>query len=273
MKMKRNIVKFGILLLTATAFLTTSCEEDTVVYDGSNPAAWFKKDSQVLAVTETSDVATIEVMATNAVDHDRTISVSVDELETSLTSDQYSIDQSTLVIPAGEYFGEIKVHGNFDALDLGVTERLELHLDAVDGTTIGSPNIIKVDVFKTCPIVIDNIGTSYTATVSAFGEDAPTFVPNVTKNGNVLTFDSMWGPDFVAWATGDSSYSGQYVWPGKMTIDATSGSADIVTTSDASAYPPSSGQYNACTGVITYTLNEGLFSGDPFTTDVTLTPN
>ena len=109
-------------------------------------------------------------------------------------------------------------------------------------------------------------GASYIGT-SLVSENTHTFTP--TGNPNEYAVDSCWGSSFVADATGNPAYQGQFIYSGTLTIN-----SDLsVTVVGNSAYATGgTGSYNPCTGEITYTLTQALFS-NPFTVNVILTPD
>ena len=120
-----------------------------------------------------------------------------------------------------------------------------------------------------CPLP-SNFPLTYQAQVFAFGEYAPThtvtLVP-VAGTENEFTMASSWGPNFVAWATGSASYAGQYPYPGTISINCSK--INFVTTAGYGSN--TTGTYDPVTGVISFDLQQSLFTSQ-FTTTVTLIP-
>lgn len=147
-------MKKHLLLFVATLGLLTSCEEDLVVYDVNNGqavATIVNGSQQTLPVPDTGDTAIIEVGVTTVSDVDRTISISVDESSTADPS-EYDIQQSTLVIPAGSFTGQIEVAANFNAIpETGITT-LVVNLDDVQGAdALGATTTHQINFFRFCP--------------------------------------------------------------------------------------------------------------------------
>mgnify|MGYP000297434631 FL=1 len=101
---------------------------------------------------------------------------------------------------------------------------------------------------------------------------APAFTVNFTPtaNDNEFTLTTCWGPNYVAFLTGNPGFNGLFPYPGTLSVDPTSG---VVTVVGGAGYATGgTGSMDACSGVITVTLGQGLF-GSPFTTTVVYTPN
>lgn len=119
-----------------------------------------------------------------------------------------------------------------------------------------------------------NIDTTYTANPFAFGAFSPVYTATLTPTGtpNEYSIDSAWGPNWVAWATGNGGYSGLFIYPGTLIIGDDYSVTIIGAASDDWYATGGSGSYDPCTNEISYTLTQALF-GSPFTVDVTLVPD
>lgn len=142
-------------MLCLTAFLLVSCEGDKVVFDSKNgtSVASLRTSAADLPVSDQGDsFATILVDVTTVSDVDRAIVLSIDETSTA-DENQYIIDQSSLIIPAGSYNATVKINGNFDNLPLGQTSKLDLTLASVDGAVISEgKSSISVSLYRTCDV-------------------------------------------------------------------------------------------------------------------------
>ena len=78
----------------------------------------------------------------------------------------------------------------------------------------------------------------------------------------------MWGPNFVAWATGNASYAGQFVYPARLIINCDN-TVDVITT--GTQFLGGSGTYDPVTGVIDVVIQQGLFTA-PFDTNCVFYP-
>lgn len=169
-------MKKYLLFFVATLGLLTSCEEDVVVYDVDNGqaiASIVNGSTQTLPVPDTGDTAIVEVGVTTVSDVDRTISISVDESSTADPS-EYDIQQSTLVIPAGSFTGEIEVAANFNAIPETGQTSLVINLEGVEGAdAIASADTHTINFFRFCPFEngADFLGeyTLETITTGIFG--------------------------------------------------------------------------------------------------------
>jgi len=164
--MKKYLLKITALVLFFG--IITSCEEDKVVYSGSQSLAAFVGTSGSLPVFEVG-VSTLKigVEISSKSSTARTIEVSVDGTSTALAS-QYVINSASLVIPADSYSGEIIVTGNFDNLNVNEVVTLILNLDKVgDATVEPSKSSFALSVYKSCP---SNLAGTYVATNTNMSE-------------------------------------------------------------------------------------------------------
>lgn len=105
--MKKNIYKSGLLLLMAAGLLT-SCEEDKVVYGGSDFITLDQANETALTFNETDGTKNIPVLLTMPLKTDLTINFTVSS-ETAIVGEDYNLLTPTLVIPAGETTGNIQL--------------------------------------------------------------------------------------------------------------------------------------------------------------------
>ncbi len=147
----KHIYKLSAILLTVLLF--TSCDEDIIVYDvdGGQALASFVTGTQTLPVPDTGDSAIIQVGVTTRSTSDRAVTLSVDPSSTADPS-EYTIDPSTLVIPAGEFVANVVVNGNFNSIpETGLTS-VTFNLAAVDGADILEGNLSNtLNLFRFCP--------------------------------------------------------------------------------------------------------------------------
>jgi hypothetical protein len=146
-------MKKYIYILFASLGLLTSCEEDLIIYDsenGQSVATLGGPASATLPVPPEGAEYVLPVQVTTVSDSDRSISILVDESSTADPS-EYSIDPASLVIPAGEYVGNVRIVPNFDAIPDLTTTTIALNLDGVDGATIDNVRTsFALDIFKKC---------------------------------------------------------------------------------------------------------------------------
>jgi hypothetical protein len=187
--MKNIFYKLSFIFLIVATI--AGCEEDKVTFDvdgGSSLYQFTAATSNLLLVPEGTSTSTVEVGVTAKSDVERTIPVIIDATSTA-TAEQYSIDASSLVIPAGEFTGNIAITGNFDAVPDGVTVTLVLVLDESTGINIlDGKSRHTVRIFRSCPT--DLAGSYSVTTTYGYHDFLPDFDiytmdTNITGNPNV----------------------------------------------------------------------------------------
>lgn len=172
----KNIYRFLALTLTMTIFY--SCEEDLVIYDVDNGQSVTTLASSEATLPVPAEGATYDLVVevTTRSDVDRTISYSVDP-ESTADASEYTI--SDLIVPAGEFVGNISITGNFDAIPDLTTTELILNLDGLDGAVLGDEDRLSftLSMFKQCPS--DLVGT-YIVSSTGVSTDGGTGFPTVT---------------------------------------------------------------------------------------------
>lgn len=265
--------KLKFLFLFSLVVLNLSCEEDKVVFNGSSSRAAFGEVGQNLKVAiEDNSFIKVRVDLTTTSKEDRVVAISVDQPNTTATSDMYTIDQTSLVVPAGAYNAEIIIKGNYDAIQDAQKYRLVLNLDSVDGAYIDAKESQHIVIIsQSCP---KDAGGKYDVFVSALNEEAPshqvTFVP-VSGIENTFDITTSWGPNFVGFLTGDPSYNGQFVYPGRITINCDNSILFVGTDANGAYDAGGSGFFDEDSGVLEITLNQALFQ-DSFTATCTFVP-
>ena len=265
--------KLRLLYLIALVSITfLGCESDAEIDTPSyQNSRWVQFDDEAVSVSESNTITIPVLLAASENTSGQSVSFTV----TSQSPDRYTVTQNgTIEIPAGEFSANIElvpVDDNFVNGDADVT----ISLTNTDvGVGLGGEGLRFNSVVVT--VVDDDClptpGSSYTATVRAFNDDAPSYTAMLTPvpgTTNRYTIDSAWGPDFVGWATGDPSFNGQFVYPATIVIN---NDLTIDILGGAGYATGGSGSYDSCGDVFTYTLTQGLFTTD-FTVDVTLTAN
>ena len=110
-------MKKGILLTLFTAITLYSCgDADPEIYNPADGSiAYFTAGTTgAFFIQEVPNPEhLIEVGITTTSTSDRTFNITVDP-ESTATANQYTIDQTTLVIPANSNVGYIKILGNYE---------------------------------------------------------------------------------------------------------------------------------------------------------------
>ncbi|AWH85194.1 hypothetical protein HYN59_08695 [Flavobacterium album] len=272
--MKKYLSKIVVFALLVGVL--SSCEEDKIVYKGDgqslvgfNTAAGNLKTYDPQESTNPSEII-VEVGSTKKVNYDRTVQVVINDELTDALPSQYTIDQSTFVIPAGEFTAKIKITGHYDALT-DIKQTLTLDLISVQDQDIFDAKRARytVSIYRVCPRDIPLTYTGYvTGEVGGATEEfTVTFVP--TADAATYNVANLWG-NFVSGATG-SNYDGQYPYPAKLVINCDN-TVDITPDSNSQvATDGSDGTFDPDTNEFQLSLTQDLFS-DPFTADIYLIP-
>ncbi len=171
-------MKKYISLLFVTFLAFTSCEEDLVVFDTENgqSVATFANTTATLPVPEDGAVYDLNVEVTTISDVDRSIVVEVDDSTTALPA-EYTIDNSSLVIPAGQFVGTIRIQGNFNEIPDLTTTTLVLNLSSVAGGDVSNfRSTFSMDMFKQCP---SELAGTYNVLSTGASTDGGTGFPTV----------------------------------------------------------------------------------------------
>lgn len=174
---------FKVTSLFLFTLLLASCgdeSKDILDVDSNNALVGFVDFSSNLPAFEDTSLEytlELEVGVTNKVNYDRTVVLDLNEELTSATPDQYEIDQTTLVIPAGQFVTKIKIKAFYDAIEPLVRETLVFDLVSVEGQTSVDRTKTRhtVYLFQACPIVRDEFVGTYAAS-----EDGENYTVRVT---------------------------------------------------------------------------------------------
>ena len=252
--MKKYISKIAALVLF-TGLLVSCGEQDNVQLDADSAQSLvgFNKLSDNLpawAPEYDQFVLEIEVGATNRVNYDRDINVVInEELSTALTS-AYTIDPSSLVIPAGEFVGKIKVRGYFNEIPPQTKQKIVLDLLSVEGMDRMDTQKKRfvATIFQACPINRDDFVGTYDAledgTSNYIVESVAGDEPNELLLSNVWDLD----PASVTHVyLGDNVASPNIIWPAAYPT-----STENFLASDVFGYGPgyvngTGGTFDSCT--------------------------
>lgn len=240
-------------------------------YDGISYAT-FGQDNSTLTVSGQDDASANVLGSIMAIaGSDVTLVATVDtENSTAVEGVDFTLESSSIVIPAGEVNGNFVITANHgSATTSGKTVVLNISSPDVENATFNTTHT--VNIILACPLPAD-FALSYGVQVQALNQSFPTHLQTITPvpgEDNTFKMESIWGPEFVATATGNSGYSGQYVYSGQFTINCD----DTVTfTGDDTWATGGTGTYNPETGFITGTIGQTLFTSSNFTVDITMIP-
>ena len=144
------------------------CESERQIYDGPN-YIMFSSERHDLGVMDSEEWFEIPITATRTADHDRNVGVEIIPARSSaIYGMHYTIESTTVTIPAGELNGMLRIKGYPDAIsvsdNLGITLNLVLEDEAV-WEEYGTET--EVYLHKCCPLDM-NAFTGYAVLTSTW---------------------------------------------------------------------------------------------------------
>lgn len=184
----KNYLKITTLFLFIGVLF--SCEEDKVMFGSSTDMVKFERASVDFPLNIGEDnVLEVAVSVTGVSDASRTFSITIDEESTTALSADYTIESSTLVIPANEYIAKIRIHGFADDFEQGTSKLLRFSLNPIDGLQIDPNNkTFSVNMYLVCPTEDDLSGVHDYTLYDVFlgdGAGAGTAYPTFSSSGTV----------------------------------------------------------------------------------------
>lgn len=286
MKNKLNYILLLLLSLSIVSCVDTY-DDDFSERNLQNGWIQFERPSDGVLLPYEGEVSSIQVILESLNQNGTTFNYTLEVVEGDANIETGNFQGEVL---ESQRIGLIEVPVDFDAEDgyviqLSITdvERDGIAIGVADGDNSNPDHTPGTYTLTYAPFPQN----TYAAVASVDGDEITQFEIDLVATANPREFNmnSMWGPDFVASITGDASLSGQFVYPGTLTVEDDNRSVSLVSSDTSQADPDDDDsplrfpgttvdgihQINAETGVITYTLGQNLFGGD-FEIDVVLTP-
>ncbi|WP_420574704.1 hypothetical protein [Kordia sp.] len=195
-----------------------------------------------------------------------------------LNPDSFITHAGIVFVPADTNRGTIRLGVDNDAVyNSNVVFNVVLTSTNRDGITVGLSDDSEPTSYTVNMNLYDLTGTyeSTSVVVPAFGGAvAPNFTAELTPVdgvGNQWEMDTAWGPNFIAWATGNAGFEDSLVYAAIAEVD-NSGNVTITGNDDEDDFGDfdlgGNGTFDRCGGVFTYSINGGFFGG--ITVDVVL---
>lgn len=269
---KRVTMKNYFKLLAVVVLLGTftSCEQDLIIFNQGQFAQL--TSTTAASIGESSGtVVPITVNLAEQASSDVTISLEI----TGADASRFSLTAPSITIPSGQATGEVGFSA-VDNLDVDGNVDVTIRLSASSSVPVGIggeglnglERVITI-VDDDCPIVT---ASSYNVDVFAFDTQAPSHTVNlvpVMGTTNQFTITSSWGPEFVAFATGNPGFSGQFLYSGTITLNP---DFTVDFAGDDAWATGGTGTYSSCDDQFSITLTQALFTTD-FTVDIVMTGN
>ena len=268
--------KIKILSLFLLSLILVNCtiSDGQKSYNGDN-ALFFDNAGEpskvILDGTEDFITAPIQFSTVKAPKSSYQVKLVVDtEKSTAVQGVDFDIVSDVATVEAGVLTGSFSVK-YYDAPAVAEGKKAVFVLESESVETAVFKNELTINIAKSCQVDLVTFPMTYDVEVYAFNEQAPSHQQTFTVvlgQENTFKVDSMWGTGFVAWATGNSSFEGQYVYPANIVINCDN-TVDVVTT--GTQFLGGSGTYDPETGIIDVVITQGLFTS-PFDTQVIFYP-
>lgn len=158
------IVALGAMLLTSLV----GCEAERTTYDGQN-YIMFSAERHDLGILDSEEWFEIPISATRTAKHDRNVGVEIVAARSSaIYGLHYTIDSTTVTIPAGELTAMLRIKGYPEAIGVGENLGITLNL-AIEEESVWEEYGTETEVYlhKCCPLDM-NAFTGYAVLTSTW---------------------------------------------------------------------------------------------------------
>ncbi len=191
----KEMKKIFALFVVAITVFSCSRTSDTI-FDGSRSIVYFERSSLTLDVILDAvepNIDTMSIVTSSPSNQDRTVFVSLNEEQTTITEDAFEFSQE-VVIPAGELSGVFVIEG-FENDDLTTSNDLIVFniTEVSDGSDLnGTLTELEVTIRLSCPLddeffvgayEMEMISEQENPFFGDFGRSLGTQVVNVTRTG------------------------------------------------------------------------------------------
>lgn len=158
------IVALGAMLLASLV----SCEAERTTYDGQN-YIMFSAERHDLGILDSEEWFEIPISATRTAKHDRNVGVEIVAARSSaIYGLHYTIESTTVTIPAGELTAMLRIKGYPEAIGVGENLGITLNL-AIEEESVWEEYGTETEVYlhKCCPLDM-NAFTGYAVLTSTW---------------------------------------------------------------------------------------------------------
>lgn len=158
------IVALGAMLLTSLV----GCEAERTTYDGPN-YIMFSAERHDLGILDSEEWFEIPISATRTAKHDRNVGVEIVAARSSaIYGLHYTIESTTVTIPAGELTAMLRIKGYPEAIGVGENLGITLNL-AIEEESVWEEYGTETEVYlhKCCPLDM-NAFTGYAVLTSTW---------------------------------------------------------------------------------------------------------
>lgn len=158
------IVALGVMLLASLV----GCEAERTTYDGQN-YIMFSAERHDLGILDSEEWFEIPISATRTAKHDRNVGVEIVAARSSaIYGLHYTIESTTVTIPAGELTAMLRIKGYPEAIGVGENLGITLNL-AIEEESVWEEYGTETEVYlhKCCPLDM-NAFTGYAVLTSTW---------------------------------------------------------------------------------------------------------
>lgn len=253
-------IKILSLLVLSLVFANCSVSDGQKEYTGENLLFFDKEQTKKVILDGTTDFVTANIEFTTVKSPVSSYQVRLvldTEKSTAVQGEDFDIVTDVVSVEAGVMTGSFDVKF-YDATATTLGKKAVFTLQSDDLGTAAFNNTIEVTATLSCKL--EDFPLSYDVEVYAFSSQYESHSQTfnvVLGQENTYAVNSIWGPNFVAQATGNPSFSGQYVYPGTIVINCDN---SVVVTAAAPNYLGGTGTYDPNSGIIEVEVGQGLFT-------------
>lgn len=256
--------KLKILSLLVLSIVFSNCSESDgqLEYGRENLLFFDKTQTKKVVLDGSSDfvIIPIEFATVKAPSSSYQVKLVYDaESSTALPGVDFDVVNDVVTVEAGEFYGSFDVKF-YDATAVALGKKAVFILESSDIDSATFKNKMQVNVSLSCQL--ENFPLTYDVEVLAFGEQSETHTQTftvVTGQENTYSIPSTWGLNFVAWATNNPAYAGQFPYPATIVIGCDN---SVEVTAAAPNYLGGSGTYDPSTGIIDIVIKQAIFDTD-----------
>lgn len=141
-----------IYLLTLALFVASCDDYSPGTFDGQQTFVYFDDTSVNLdIVIDATGQANVQLNTTTLSSQDRTVTLVIDEENSTADPANYEIPSLDVVIPAGEYFGNFVINGIDDSAET-TPELLLFNMASAGSDAVVTSDVLEVSVRQICPV-------------------------------------------------------------------------------------------------------------------------
>lgn len=160
--MKKYI--YNSMVFSALTFFMVGCGDETTNFDvdGGNTAFLFNQSSIVFGASPIDNVLDVEVGVTTRSSQARTYNVTVDTEASTLESNGFTLNTTSLLVEPNSFNSSFEVEFNFEVIPATGNKVLVLNLVPSVGYAMPGKEKIVITVSRSCPLGTQSIAGTHT---------------------------------------------------------------------------------------------------------------